>query len=296
MSRIAANQPADMIVTFKVSRSDIDEQAAQIASNPGLAAADGVAPASAAPLSRRAVRRAARKRANALAKQGVLSRRAARRGARINRDFPSLPVAVLTINSSEALQALQSDPAVLAVEPRIMFHTTGRGLLRDFPPLGSPQEGGFGGASDALGVDGGGGRRRLLLKQSLPMIGAPEAAAAGYTGKGCAVAVIDSGEGLQGCWAGLKPQCMDFSVGVAPRALQRVQCAVVAWRHRQVSRRVRQLFSLSTLSPARPRAWPGADYTHPDLGGCTAPGVPESTCRVSVAHDFHLDDYDDGQL
>ncbi|GBF89308.1 peptidase S8 [Raphidocelis subcapitata] len=190
LARIAANQPAELIVSFKVSKSDIKQQESQIANSLGLAAADAAAPAAAEPLSKRALRREARMRANAAVKQRVLSRRAARKGARLKRDFTMLPVALLSVNSSEALQALQSDPSVASVEPRIMFTITGRGL-RDQPPL----ERGFGdGALKALGVDGGGGgRRRLLLKESLPMIGAPEAAAAGYTGKGCAVAVIDTG-------------------------------------------------------------------------------------------------------
>ncbi|GBF89303.1 hypothetical protein Rsub_02180 [Raphidocelis subcapitata] len=228
LARIAANQPADLIVSFKVRKSDIKQQESQIANSLGLVAGDVATPAAAEPL-----RREARMRANEAVKLRVLSQRAARKGARLKRDFAMLPVALLSVNSSVALEALQSDPSVASIEPRIVFTIAGRGL-RDLPPLGLPPERGFGGgAVDALGVDGGGGgRRRLLLEESLLMIGAPEAAAAGYTGKGCAVAVIDT----------------------------------------------------------------GADYTQPDLGSCTEPGTPAATCRVSVARDFHLDGYDDGEL
>ncbi len=66
-----------------------------------------------------------------------------------------LPLSFVTVSSRETLEALEADPDVAAVVPNELLRPT--------------------------------------LMNSLPMIGQPAAAAAGYAGAGCTVAVIDTG-------------------------------------------------------------------------------------------------------
>ncbi|KAI8467257.1 MAG: peptidase S8/S53 domain-containing protein, partial [Monoraphidium minutum] len=88
-------------------------------------------------------------------KAAVLSAAAARGGAALARDFSELPLAVVSASSAAAVRALASDPNVLSVAPDR--------------------------------------RNTLQVTQSLRLISQPAAAAAGHTGRGCAVAVIDTG-------------------------------------------------------------------------------------------------------
>jgi len=76
-------------------------------------------------------------------------------GLEVLQDYQALPVQFVHIDSRQELSQLENDPAVIGI--------------------------------GADRVD------RLDLTQSLPLIGQPEAAAAGHTGAGTAVAVLDSG-------------------------------------------------------------------------------------------------------
>jgi subtilisin family serine protease len=245
------NETADFIVIYKVTSEDVDAVASVIAaeaSQPGVAAASaadddapdagaapdgGAAPDAAAPgdaKEKRKLRRQARLRAQADVKDKVMARRAAshaaatsapgaaarrmkRRAAKVKKDFDQLPVALLSINSVADLEELKSDPLVLSIQPNRRVRLMDRMSVGELLSHG----------------------RRLRMAQSLPVISQPQAAAAGFLGAGCGVAVIDT----------------------------------------------------------------GADYTLPDLGSCTAPGLPASTCRVwatrdIAANDNALDDFGHG--
>lgn len=97
------------------------------------------------------------KAARARVKSRVLAKSAAavKGGASLVKDFDQLPVSVVSISSLAALDALQADPDVLAVVPNRI--------------------------------------NRRMIAESLPLVGAPKAAAAGHAGAGCVVAVMDTG-------------------------------------------------------------------------------------------------------
>ncbi|KAI8472215.1 MAG: peptidase S8/S53 domain-containing protein [Monoraphidium minutum] len=80
---------------------------------------------------------------------------AAAAGVELLQDFEQLPVAVVAVNGSAALAALLASADVAGAAPDR--------------------------------------RNAAMLMQSLPLIGQPGAAAAGYRGAGCAVAVLDTG-------------------------------------------------------------------------------------------------------
>ncbi|GBF89324.1 peptidase S8 [Raphidocelis subcapitata] len=166
-----AKRPVDYVVSFKIDQSDIDSHESAIAAAQSARAAS--ASASAAPRTPSAVRAEARLRAQSAVKERVLASgaAAAQGGTRLARDFRRLPVSLVSVDTPEALEALRSDPSVLSVEPRRQYTVQGRDL-----GLGLSRRG-----------------RQLLIAESLPLIDQPAAAAAGFTGQGCNVAVLDTG-------------------------------------------------------------------------------------------------------
>lgn len=76
-------------------------------------------------------------------------------GARLARDYSELPVALASVRSVAALRALEAHPAVSGVFPDKLFHKS--------------------------------------MARALPFIDQPAAVAEGFTGQGCAIAVLDTG-------------------------------------------------------------------------------------------------------
>lgn len=141
----AKGEQTPVVVSFRITDQDIVE----------AAAADAPA-ARATGASRAAALRSALARAHASVKARVLAGPdgvAARVGVRVVQDYPNLPVSLLSVSGSAALDTLRRHPLV-------------RSVARDKPV--SP-----------------------ALKESLPLINQPAATAAGYTGAGCVTAVLD---------------------------------------------------------------------------------------------------------
>ncbi|KAI8468835.1 MAG: hypothetical protein J3K34DRAFT_522648 [Monoraphidium minutum] len=191
LARMAEGRPARMLVTYKIPESEVEAEAA--AALPAEAAAAGPprgdarpAAAAAAAAARRGQLAAARGRLRAAAARRVFSGGggAARGGAALARDFAHVPVSIASVPSAAALAALRADPDVLSVEPDRALQIMGRAPPRDHP-IHDLYAGGAAGARR--------GRRLSLMKDSLPLIRQPEVAAAGFTGAGCAVAVLDTG-------------------------------------------------------------------------------------------------------
>ncbi|GBG00014.1 peptidase S8 S53 subtilisin kexin sedolisin [Raphidocelis subcapitata] len=158
---LAAGEPRKVIVTFKQAAVDsaleAAASAAAIGSAPGRRAGTSSIAGRAAnePASARAEVRA---RAFADLKQNVISEGSdavRRHGVAVDRELPNLPLAVVSVASADALEALRADPSVESVVP--------------------------------VGI------KTRALAQSLPLILQPQAATRGYKGAGCSVAIIDGG-------------------------------------------------------------------------------------------------------
>jgi hypothetical protein len=310
-AKIAANEAVDMIVVFKTSASDV---AAQQAALEGLAAAtaappdgaDGDAAAAAAAgapalssrgRGRAALEREARVRAHAHVKSRVLSAsgRAARRGARLAHDFDQLPAAVISVSSAAALDALKADPSVASVQPNrivtIMDEAWRPGGASGEGPLAAGARAAA--ALDSLREVADSHKRKLLLTESLGIIGQQAAAAAGFTGDGCSVALLDTGAStcarFSGAWGGLwLTASLGFNVqpcqggGGAAAFCVFAAGEAVGSPCALPSIRLNPFLCTPPFTSTPPA---GADYGHADLGSCTSPGVPAS-CRVSYAQDF----------
>jgi hypothetical protein len=188
-----AARPVDYIVSFRVDDSEVASQEAAIAS--AQSARGGAAPHAA-----KALRARAHARARTAVKERVLAAggAAAQGGARLARDFNHLSVSVVSVASPEALEALRSDPSVLSVEAPQVYG------LQSLSAQGTP-----------LSVEHGRRGRRLLVAESLPLIDQPAAAAAGYTGEGCNVAVLDTGARGGGRGLALRASTSPWRTGLA---------------------------------------------------------------------------------
>lgn len=162
-SKMASGQPQQMLVVFCISAAD-ESQAADGGSGGTLKAIAGMQLLSS--LGRGSSSREARVAAHAAVKARVFPDGVTGGGGssgtfpqqqdtQLIHDFEQLPVSVVAVNSTFALDALLADPNVAAVVP------------------------------DRL--------NRRMLAQSLPLIGQPAASAKGFRGAGCAVAVLDTG-------------------------------------------------------------------------------------------------------
>ena len=80
---------------------------------------------------------------------------AAAAGAVVTQEYDNLPVSVVTVASTAALEALRSDPRVEAVEPVTI--------------------------------------KQRMLTESLALVDQPQAATRGFAGAGCSIAIIDDG-------------------------------------------------------------------------------------------------------
>ncbi|KAI8465940.1 MAG: hypothetical protein J3K34DRAFT_472987 [Monoraphidium minutum] len=177
--KLAAGEPAEFLVTYKVSGDAVEAQAQQLRA---AAAGGGAAPGAKA--AGALLRRAGARGGGGGAPAGVDLMHGARVGAqdevkgrvlsaqrpagvRLLQDFEQLPVSKVQITGREALQQLLADPEVESVAPVLRMQ------LHDGAPRGPG--------------------RRLMMDESLPLIRQPEAVAKGYMGTGCTVAVIDTG-------------------------------------------------------------------------------------------------------
>jgi hypothetical protein len=186
MAKVNSHQRAEFLVVYNILDSDVAAAAASLNEPMATSAAAPALFATGGPLRRaptgwsRAVRAAARDavRGRALAPDSP----AARAGARLARDFSDVPASVVSIDSVAALDALRADPNVASVEPDRVFT-----IQWEF------SNGRIGGGHGSDPSDP--GRRLLYMRDSLSLIAQPQAAANGYIGTGCSVAVLDTGEG-----------------------------------------------------------------------------------------------------
>jgi hypothetical protein len=243
---------ATLVVTYKAS-AVADAVSAQMAAlfPPGSAATLGGTSSPSSLNLDAAARRAARLRALSTLKASVLGTGGEGAAAPLSgvkaadgEALAHLPVSVVMVSTKAALAALRADPRVASVV-----------------------------ANERL---------EQQMMESLPLINQPAAAAAGYTGAGCAVAVLDTGEFV--CVLESSPSSNPHS-----HPTSKTQCALTP----------RAL--TTNPPPTANRQLPGANYFSKDLGSCTAVGQP-STCRVKFARDFTFLDpdgkmpYDDGML
>jgi len=151
--RIAQGHDEQMLVVFKRERS----VEAAVAAETTAAAAAEAEPAAArvtayANIKARALSAAAGAEAASAAARAAAPTKS---GAVLARDFDQLPLALVSIDSSAALEALLADPSVAAVLPNRVLHA--------------------------------------MAMKNLPIIHQPRVEAGGYTGGGCYIAVIDTG-------------------------------------------------------------------------------------------------------
>jgi len=143
-TRVAAGEETQVIITYKEAAV---VTAAAAAEDQGAPTADAITVAG----------NVSRLRAIASVKARAQESAAfTRHGARVDQDFDQLPVSVILIDSTEALEALRSNADIASVEPV--------------------------------------GMKQQLMQQSMPLIAADAAIGGGFLGAGCSVAIIDGGE------------------------------------------------------------------------------------------------------